>query len=156
MATNYTKQNADALIDIIEAAYPRFVDNNRIVKMMPVNGELRHVERHLGSEDVLLLAPSEPAEETTLLLTSGEIFDQHWHLLYYKPTKTPNDSTIMDDVSGFAQNLMDTLIDNKDHASGYWHNLRIEFNSSAPTPENYAGDLYGFELILTMTVGKFP
>lgn len=156
MATNYTKQSADALITIIKAAYPRFVDGNRIVKMMPVNGELRHVEQHLGHEDVLILAPGEPSEETTLPLTSGEIADQRWHLIYYKPTKTPTDTSILDDISAFAQNLIDTLMDNKDHSSGYWINLRTELNLSIETPENYTGDLYGFELILTMTVGKFP
>ena len=156
MATNYTKQSADELISIIKTAYPRFKDGNRIVKMMLVNGELRHVERHLGPEDTIILAPGEPSEENTLLLTSGEIADQRWHIIYYKPTKTPNDSSILDDISGFAQNLIDTLMDNKDQSDGYWINLRTELNLSIETPDEYTGDLYGFELILTMTVGKFP
>jgi hypothetical protein len=97
-----------------------------------------------------------PAEETALTLTSGEIVDQVWHLLYFNPDKITNEQTIIDEISAFAQNLMATLITNKDHPSDYWHNLAVQLNYSVDIPENYDGDLFGFELIVGMTVGKFP
>ncbi len=156
MATDYTKQSSDALIVIIKDAFPRFKDNNRIVKLIPVGGEIRHVEKYLGPDDSIILSPGEVAEETTLLLTSGEIADQTWHILYFNPKKISNEQEILDEISGFAQDLIDVLIANKDHPSGYWHNLRTQLNYSVDIPENYDGDLFGFELIIDITLGKFP
>jgi hypothetical protein len=123
---------------------------------MPVGGEIRGVETYLGSEDCILIAPGEPAEETALTLNEGEIVDQVWHILYFNPDKITREQPILDEISAFAQNLMATLIDNKDHPSDYWHNLAVQLNYSVDIPEGYEGDLFGFELIVGMTVGKFP
>jgi len=155
MATDYTKQSSDALIAIIKAAYPRFKHNNRIKKMMPVDGELRHIENHLGPEDLLFISPGDPSEETVLLLTRGEVADQTWHIIYYHPLKISNETEIMDKISSFAQNLLATLIDNKDHSSGYWINLRAQLSYGVDIPENYDGDLFGFEIVLQLTIGRF-
>lgn len=156
MATDYTAQSSNALITIIKDEFPRFKDDNRIIKKMPVGGEIRHVETHLGLEDSIIIAPGDPAEETALTLTSGEITDQVWHILYFNPDKTLNEQEIQDEISAFGQDLMAVLIENKDHPSGYWHNLVQQINYSVDIPENYDGDLFGFELIVGMTVGKFP
>ena len=152
MATNYFKQAYDELKSIIQTAYPRFNDKDRISFVLPVDDEIEVNKANFGYEDCIFIVPGEPTEETQILLTSGEIVVYNLKLYYYKILKENE----LNDLSATAENITALLMDNKDQSSGYWINLGYDVIYSIPKPEEWTGRLHGFTIDIHFQVGKFP
>lgn len=152
--TNYLKTAYDDLIVIIKAQYPRFIDPGRIAVEMLIGGEVQLEKSMLGYEDCIIIVPSDTqTEETSMILTSGgSLATYNMRLLYYKPKILENE---FDSVTDFAESLGNYLKENYTHNSGKWIILDIGVNYDVPIPEGYEGQLYGFDISFTFTVGKY-
>ena len=154
MATNFYKVAYDRLKVLIAAEFARLADTDRISFEIGSDIETWNWS-NLGYEDSIKITPTVPAQATRLLLTSGEIVEFGLHILYYKKINV-NDNPL-DNITAFSENLMAMLIDNKDEASGFWNSMELDLDYNIELPEKYRKqNIYGFDLELTLTVGKFP
>ena len=154
MATNFYKVAYDRLKVLIAAEFARLADTDRIAFEIGSDIETWNWS-NLGYEDSIKITPTVPAQATRLLLTSGEIVEFGLHILYYKKINV-NDNPL-DNITAFSENLMAMLIDNVNDTSRAWRNMELDLDYNIELPEKYRKqNIYGFDLELTLTVGKFP
>ena len=147
MATNYFYNAWTNLISIIKVAYPRFADTERIkVRDVLMSGDLSY-------PDCILIKPEN--DELLGERTKGRDSAFHLTLTYIIKQYPEVDYEVL---SQFAENLIDTLEDNR--ASGTnWHNISVGnvlYSVDFPVPEEgEIVDHYGFTMEIIMLKGKY-